>query len=139
MAPAADPKKPRKGSLPDLSILPSAERWAPCRDCEAQERGFDLGDVLIVHQVWYCNGQLTDFFIGINVVDDEGVWHEALRIDACHGEVHVHRFDRDGEQQVRKVLVEVHSQADLANGHGQAIVEITDRLDDNIRRWKSGR
>lgn len=133
------PTNSRKGKVPDLSIPPPPlQRAVPYRACAEDCRELDLGAARIITVMWWDGGLLTDFVFTLDG-DLDGEWGPILRIDCCHDEVHIHRFDSSGGESVRKVLRKIESADDIRMGYDEGEREIFDHWEENVRRWGGGR
>lgn len=95
-------------------------------------------DALHVRHV-YRRGRIVAFNI-TQMTRRGGKWHHVARADSCHGTVHLHRFDVDGnEVGDPKTLVEVFTESDLENGYDQAEEMLEDQWQENLRRCRDGR
>lgn len=125
-----------------MTIHPREEdRWKPYR-LGAKDDSFTidlLGNCRMHHGMWHEGGQLVDFVMSQQVwIPDQGEWIDIVRIDTCHGEVHIHRFDADTEE-TRKVIREIMVVEDVAAGLVEAETIIYDGWAENLRRWEHGR
>jgi hypothetical protein len=134
--------QPQKNRLADMTVVPEPEPvWEPYREGTREEaRTFDLlGTGNQIYQALYFDkGKVVDFVLK-QEIDDDGVWREVLRVDCCHGEAHSHRFDADGQEVERKVLVKIMKQADVVVGLDKAEKMIYDKWQSNVTRWSRGR
>lgn len=102
--------RPKKRRLADMSASPPPDRpdryeRPPLEDCEEYKQTFDLavGHKMGLRQRFLRGrNELVDFAVWQKTFDG-GAWHDVVRIDCAHGEVHVHRYTRAGEEH-RQVL-----------------------------------
>lgn len=116
---------------------PAEPTFVPYRDPQGdQSREFDLMDFRVWLGQWFDKGQLTDFCFILSMEHDDE-WVELVRIDCCHGEAHVHRFDSAGNDD-RKVIKKIMHHEDLQLAHSEAEKMIYDQTDLAQRRWHNG-
>lgn len=122
-----------------------ADAHAPFRPyregCELDDRVIDIGGgTRIAHRIWRADGRLTDFAIQVQVDvgdADKDEWYDIIRVDCCHGEVHMHRVYSD--DSVYAVLKSIQSQADVQLGFNDADEQVWDQYEEHVRRWRGGR
>lgn len=71
----------------------------------------------------------------VDLEDDE--WVDIVRIDCCHGEVHIHRFDMQGNDS-RQALFPLTGPADVQKGLDYAEDVVYEQWEANRRRWEVG-
>jgi hypothetical protein len=124
--------------LVDKTVAPDSDpRYEAHRPPTGDQcRTFDVGSHQVFHGVWYQAGRLTDFCLCIQVpVADE--WADVMRIDCCHGSVHVHRFDSTGKETLR-VLREIYNQEDVEAGFQVASDLIYEQAEVALMGWERG-
>ncbi len=131
--------------LVDMSASSEAEgtqRWSHQPDEHDEELTYQNvlaeDSVLYVRHV-YQRGRVVDF--GLTQMTRLGNrWVSVARADSCHGTVHLHRYNRAGDQIGEpKVLREVFTQQDLEEGYDLADAILDDEWVENLRRWRDGR
>lgn len=138
MAKAKGRSRQERGLVDKTEEPDPEERFVPSRPASGDQcRTYDVGSHQVFHGVWFGeDGRVTDFCMCIQV-PIEGEWNDVLRIDCCHGEVHVHRFDSGG-RETRKVLFPVYSQEDVEKGFDQATRLIYEQADVALMGWERG-
>lgn len=117
---------------------PPADRFQPYREPAGDEsRIFDLQTCRVYQGAWYTRGRLTDFVVAIQLEVESDEWTDVWRIDCCHGEVHIHRFDARGSEN-RKVLRRIDTQEDVELGFDMAMDTIYEQHEVALMRWNRG-
>jgi hypothetical protein len=99
-----------------MAIQPQETRWQPDRRGTPESYPVDFGRGCRLHsELWFDGGLLTDLVLILEREEEEDEWVELVRVDCCHNQVHLHRFDFD-ESQVRRVLVDVTRPEDIQTG-----------------------
>lgn len=83
--------------------------------------------------------RVIEFAITHQTLDADDEWRNVVRADSCHHEVHVHQFDKSGNQTSRRVLRTVASVDDVDKGYDEAQEVVFEAWEDNLRRWDVGR
>jgi hypothetical protein len=128
----------------DMTQLPAVDAWGPHSpaDCDGCIEAVDPVYVDEGHRVTVrqqdCRGQLLDFAL-IQERFVEGSWQVVVRIDCCHGEVHMHRMNASGLEFRRDVLLPITGQACVAEGYEKAERIVFDEWSENVRRCDRGR
>jgi hypothetical protein len=123
-----------------VTPLPAGTRWEPdLAECVEETWRFDIGPGShAVVSMWYDGPRLVRFAIMHWTLADDGSMMEIARADSCDGEVHVHTFDRLGNQVNRVRLLHVTGPEDVDRGYGLAYSRIIDRWEADRRRWVRG-
>src|SRR6266536_2419256 len=90
----------RSGRLADMSIAPpDPPRYGPPPHDAEYDRPYDPRPDVRLHRVQrYCRNRLVGFAVTLNQRTDTG-WQHVVRIDTAHGEVHMHRYLRNGDEE----------------------------------------
>lgn len=138
MGKAKGRRRIERGLVDGTVLPPPAKRFEPYREPSGDEsRVFDLEVCRVYQGAWYARGRLTDFVVAIQVEVESDEWVDVWRIDCCHGEVHIHRFDAKGNDN-RKVLRQIDTQDDVEHGYGIAIDTIYEQYEVALMRWNRG-
>lgn len=133
--------------LVDMSATPVITRWRPPPDEVFEEEPVKV--VLptaedAVGEFYYLlimctttRDRLASFAVML-YVEEAGDEHEMARVDCCHDEVHVHYFQRGGDQIDRRVLLDITEPNDVEAGY-LAAMDVMDEAEEIWRRWNGGR
>ena len=85
------------------------------------------------------NGALADFVVTQESYDlGRGDWREVARIDARHGDAHIHRFNADKrEPSAPRPLYPYKTREDLEEANKLAESYMRDHWEENLRRWRA--
>lgn len=131
--------RPRKNSLADMAAPPPA-LWRPQRSLavECPKTTWDLDDTgIVTERRWMAEGRLEDFVLYHQAIPDEKASH-IVKADCCDGEVHVHRYNADGEELRRQVLMPISVRDDLTPGLALARGVVLDHAVENKGAWERG-
>nr|WP_231716035.1 type II secretion system F family protein [Arthrobacter zhangbolii] len=126
----------------DMSIKVEDQEYRPpdVSSCDVVEYPFDLGDghSLFVTQRIYRK-KIVDFAI-MQLFTEGDKQHEIARIDCCHGVVHRHVFDRQGNdlvdrQILRKIEVSQNPWDTVDSEFGICNDRMSTEYMENYRRW----
>jgi hypothetical protein len=124
-----------------MAIRPD-ERYTPppAEACERFVFDFSLpeaGHVLKVRILTY-RGKVVDFAV-TQILFDGADWVNVARIDCCHGYIHRHQFDRDGNDiwDHRKIMDIPHENGweVVDRGYEEALDVMQNEWEDNLGRW----
>ena len=137
-----DKKSKRKGLRRAVDMSPpSALRFTPYRPGRTPTPLvtdlFDLGVVRL--WLWTENGKLVDFLLKHEVEEDDGIVADVVKVDCCDDEVHIHRYDADGEEVTRTTIRPIYTQDDVVRGLDDAKGLVYERWQENHGRWERGR
>lgn len=119
---------------------PSPPRWTPDLE-DAEEFTYfvrlDADSQIYVRQM-VLRGQVVAFAVMQQRLLHGG-WVDVVRVDSCHGEVHVHRWGRSGQELHREVIRPIAGQEDVDYGLDVALEIVEGHWEENLRRWDLGR
>lgn len=124
---------------------PTPKSWEPYRHGPGEwthVEMFPSGMTRISYGLWWDGGLLTDMVLvqQVDVGDgDEPEWQEIVRVDCCHGEVHVHLLYLADPASVYRVIRPIDTPEDLRAGADEAEQLVYDEWEEHLRRWESGR
>lgn len=98
---------------------------------------FDMGVVRL--WLWKHKGKMVDFVLKHELEEEEGIFRDIVKVDCCHGEVHIHRYNADGDEVARDPIRPISEQDDLVEGYEEAKVLVYDKWEENFGRWERGR
>lgn len=139
MAKASGRTRQERG-LVDKTVHPDPDVWSFDPD-EAEEYEDVIAvapDAKIIQRYNYVRGKIVEFAL-IQQQRHEGEWCDVAKVDTDHSEVHLHRYDVQGNQFDRRVLRPIKCQADVDEGLVVADQVIFDLWEENRRRWENGR
>ena len=80
---------------------------------------------------------ISDFVL-VQQVKIRGKWRDVLKVDCCHGSVHVHHLTKSGKNETKDLRV-IHTPNDLLVGLQKATDLVYDGWRNNLRRWVRGK
>jgi hypothetical protein len=131
----------RESRLPEISGAPEVSEEA--LDADDEEEFGKLEEYLLylsdddralVRMVTGSRSQLLDFAV-VQQVHDGGRWHDVVRYDCAHGDVHVHSYWKGRKQPTKKTIC---SLDEIEDGYKQAETVVVDRWEENRRRYFNG-
>lgn len=101
-------------------------------------------DDLVVLVSWTYRGLIVDFSIEQYRVDPgDGAKTKIARIDCCHGTIHRHQYDQNGQDvydgRVILVIPPDDGWAIVDSGYDEAYDVMLNEWDANLRRWRGER
>lgn len=131
-----DPSQP---SLPGIWVSTEPRIWEPYRDgAVADENPIRINDTnQVVVRFWRDGRSIVDFTIH-QQLRYFGHWHDVVRVDCNHGEVHYHLMDKSGGELKREVIREIRAIGDVSKGYGMAHEWVWNTYEENTRRWRRG-
>ncbi len=113
--------------------------WKPYRDGTFRdEQHIEFNADNRVYQSIWRDGQVTSDFVLVQQVKVRGRWRDVVKVDCCHGAVHVHNLTMSGKNET-KDLQKIIRPADLLSGFGKATDLVYDHWQNNVRRWNRGK
>jgi hypothetical protein len=102
------------------------------------EQHIELNQENRVYQSIWRDGRLTTDFVLVQQVKVKGRWRDVLKVDCCHGTVHVHNLTQDGKNETKDIQ-RIDKSADLLVGLEKATSKVFEHWQNNVRRWRRGR
>lgn len=138
---APEKRKAGKRRLADMNAAEPERPWAP--ELEPEEPWEQ--EILISEDVRYqqklahdAYGRLADWAV-VQMRRVEGRWLRVAVYDICHGKgVHVHLYNREGEQFTETPLRPVASYQDVEEGLDYALERVVEHWQENERRSDRG-
>lgn len=131
--------------LADMTTVP--KQYKPPGVPPAIERNYTLDitdtDMLKVREVVYRKF-IVDFAI-MQLTWQAEDWQHVARIDCCHGMIHRHQFDQqgnnlDGHAEIKVIPGEDDSRWEIVqDGYWAALGTMQEEWEENLRRWRDGR
>lgn len=130
-----------KRGLVDMGTIPPDFSYDPPDrgDCDPDHWVIALTDGHRLEvQAWVQRGKVVDFAI-MQLAEVEGRDVHVARIDCCHGSVHRHVFDEDGndllDRQVIQVIPERHSAEVVDREYQLSLDKMLGEWRENVRQW----
>jgi hypothetical protein len=136
-------RRPKRGKGVMMSEGPSgateAPDWKPIRTGSLRDdQHIEFNPDNRVYQGIWRNGPLITDFVLVQQVKIRSRWRDVLKVDCCHGSVHVHQLTMSGRNDTRE-LQPISKSADLLVGLTKATDIVYDHWENNLRRWKRGK
>lgn len=125
----------------DMSLVEERPEFASRFDPEECEEWppliFPVGEGMsdrVVQVVMMHQDRVVHFAVMQQHLHD-GAWVEVARMDTCHGESHVHRFQCDGSEEKRQVFCVLNTIEDVESEFERACSLLVDEWETELRRW----
>lgn len=128
----------RNPRLPDLSLAPEpaplpSELCPPGEDRNEEDVIHLDADNRVFARRRSWRGKLIEFAL-VQQTRALGEWHDVIRADTCHGEVHLHIRGAEGGER-REVIHAITDAASVERGYDVCIARVFDRAEENVRCW----
>jgi hypothetical protein len=128
----------RNARLPDMCVNPTpsplpSELCPPGED-HSEEDWIHLDErnrVFARRRTW--RGKLIEFAL-VQQTFVGGEWHDVIRADTCHGEVHLHLCSLWGGER-REVVHAVTDVDSIERGYDVCSARLFEHAEDNVRCW----